>query len=216
MGKVYSRVRGGLRRTPATKHSAQLKGTEEAKTVRDQGRRDARHGRAVRRDEGDARRLLPRRGRLDRRGARSSPRRSRPRASAAPSRSGRSWRCSGAVHAAHLRRTRATWSALDRRRACATLMQGYGRLNGDLRAAGRLVRGDELQPVSTATSVRVRNGEHARHRRAVRRDEGSPRRLLPHRGRDARRGDRVGLANPRRAERHHRGAAGRRPLGDGE
>jgi hypothetical protein len=40
-----------------------------------------------------------------------------------------------------------------------TLMQGYGRLNDDLRAAGRLVRGDELQPVSTATSVRVRNDD---------------------------------------------------------
>ena len=39
------------------------------------------------------------------------------------------------------------------------LMQGYGRLSTDLRAAGKLIRGDELQPVSTATSVRVRNGE---------------------------------------------------------
>ena len=80
--------------------------TETAKTVRDQGRRDARHRRAVRRDEGEARRLLPRRGRLDRGGARSWRRRSRPRGSAARSRCARSWRCSDAVHAAHLQRGR--------------------------------------------------------------------------------------------------------------
>ena len=35
----------------------------------------------------------------------------------------------------------------------------YGKLNGELRAQGKLISGDELQPVSTATTVRVRKGE---------------------------------------------------------
>ena len=34
----------------------------------------------------------------------------------------------------------------------------YGKLSGDLRAQGKLVAGDELQPVATATTVQVRNG----------------------------------------------------------
>jgi hypothetical protein len=35
----------------------------------------------------------------------------------------------------------------------------YGKLNGELRAQGKLISGDELQPTSTATTVRVRKGE---------------------------------------------------------
>ena len=35
----------------------------------------------------------------------------------------------------------------------------YGKLNGELRAQGKLISGDELQPSSTATTVRVRKGE---------------------------------------------------------
>lgn len=35
----------------------------------------------------------------------------------------------------------------------------YGKLNGELRAQGKLISGDELQPISTATTVRVRKGE---------------------------------------------------------
>lgn len=35
----------------------------------------------------------------------------------------------------------------------------YGRLNGELRAQGKLVAGDELQPVATATTVQVRDGQ---------------------------------------------------------
>jgi hypothetical protein len=35
----------------------------------------------------------------------------------------------------------------------------YGRLNSDLRVQEKLVAGDELQPVATATSVQVRNGD---------------------------------------------------------
>ncbi len=35
----------------------------------------------------------------------------------------------------------------------------YGKLNGVLRRQGKLVAGDELQPVATATTVRVRKGE---------------------------------------------------------
>ena len=39
------------------------------------------------------------------------------------------------------------------------LMAGYGTLNGELRTQGRLVRGDELAPTTTATTVQVRKGE---------------------------------------------------------
>jgi hypothetical protein len=35
----------------------------------------------------------------------------------------------------------------------------YGTLVGDLTQRGKMVGGDELQPASTATTVRVRNGE---------------------------------------------------------
>jgi hypothetical protein len=35
----------------------------------------------------------------------------------------------------------------------------YGELAGALRAEGKLLRLDELQPVATATSVQVRNGD---------------------------------------------------------
>jgi hypothetical protein len=35
----------------------------------------------------------------------------------------------------------------------------YGRLDNDLRAQDRFIAGDELQPVATATSVQVRNGD---------------------------------------------------------
>ena len=38
------------------------------------------------------------------------------------------------------------------------LYREYGKLSEDLRAAGSFVDGSELQPVSTATTVRVRDG----------------------------------------------------------
>ena len=50
---------------------SELQGAESATTVRVAGRRDPDDGRAVRRDEGGARRLLPLRGRRPRRGARA-------------------------------------------------------------------------------------------------------------------------------------------------
>jgi hypothetical protein len=50
------------------------------------------------------------------------------------------------------------WESLseDERQA---IHREYGRLTGDLRAHGRLVGGDELRPVATATSVRVRDDD---------------------------------------------------------
>jgi hypothetical protein len=35
----------------------------------------------------------------------------------------------------------------------------YGKLTGDLRAQGKLLAGEELQPIATATTVQVRDGE---------------------------------------------------------
>ena len=39
------------------------------------------------------------------------------------------------------------------------IMEAYGSFTDELQASGKLVAGDALQPVSTATSVRVRDGE---------------------------------------------------------
>ncbi|HEY5058700.1 MAG TPA: YciI family protein [Gaiellaceae bacterium] len=50
------------------------------------------------------------------------------------------------------------WESIseDERRA---IYREYSQLNDDLRGRGKLVAGDELQPVATATSVRIRKGE---------------------------------------------------------
>jgi hypothetical protein len=40
-----------------------------------------------------------------------------------------------------------------------SLGEEYGKLGNELRAEGKLVRGEELQPTVTATSVRVRRGD---------------------------------------------------------
>ena len=55
-------------------------------------------------------------------------------------------------------------------------------------------------PTTTATTVRVRDGERAAHRRPVRGDARAARRLLPGRGRGPRRGDRAG---PRKIPERH-------------
>jgi hypothetical protein len=39
------------------------------------------------------------------------------------------------------------------------VMEAYGSFTEELQASGKLVAGDALQPISTATSVRVRDGE---------------------------------------------------------
>ena len=59
----------------------------------------------------------------------------------------------------------------------------------------------------TATTVRVRDGQTRHDRRAVRRDQGSARRLLPGRVPGPRRGDRAGREDPRRRARLDRGPA---------
>ncbi len=41
----------------------------------------------------------------------------------------------------------------------ADFMDQYRRFTGEIVGSGEFVAGDELQPTSTATSVRVRNGE---------------------------------------------------------
>jgi hypothetical protein len=39
------------------------------------------------------------------------------------------------------------------------IMQAYGAFTEELQASGKMVAGDALQPTSTATSIRVRDGE---------------------------------------------------------
>ena len=53
---------------------------------------------------------------------------------------------------------------------------------------GHFIAGDALQPTTTATTVRVRDGKTRYDRRPVRGDQGAARRLLPHRGEGPRRG----------------------------
>ena len=65
-----------------------------------------------------------------------------------------------------------------------------------LQDRGAYEAGEALQPTATATTVRVRDGQTIDHRRAVRRDEGGPRRLLPGRGGRPRRGDRLAARIP--------------------
>ncbi|MGZ4289129.1 MAG: YciI family protein [Gaiellaceae bacterium] len=39
------------------------------------------------------------------------------------------------------------------------IMEAYGSFTEELQSSGKLVAGDALQPISTATSIRVRDGE---------------------------------------------------------
>ena len=39
------------------------------------------------------------------------------------------------------------------------IMEAYGSFTEELQASGKMVAGDALQPISTATSIRVRDGE---------------------------------------------------------
>jgi Uncharacterized protein conserved in bacteria len=40
-----------------------------------------------------------------------------------------------------------------------SMVQDYAKLSGDLRREGKLLAGEELQPIGTATTVQVRNGD---------------------------------------------------------
>ena len=84
---------------------------------------------------------------------------------------------------------------------------------GEYMALARIrgcVGGAQLQPVATATTVRVQDGRDADDRRPVRGHQGGVRRLLRVRGRQPRRGARDGRADPGRALRRlGRGASGR-------
>ena len=88
------------------------------------------------------------------------------------------------------------------------MMDGYRKFGEEVHGNGAFVAGEALESISTATTVRVKDGERARHRRPVRGDEGAARRLLPARLQGPRRGDRVRGEDPGSAERMHRGAAG--------
>lgn len=50
------------------------------------------------------------------------------------------------------------WSAVPAEQRQA-IMEAYGSFTEELRSSGKLVAGDALQPASTATSIRVRDGE---------------------------------------------------------
>ena len=72
-------------------------------------------------------------------------------------------------------------------------MKAWDAYTVETKDAGAFLGGEGLQPTATATTVaRPPDGEPDRHRRAVRRDEGAARRLLPARVRGPRRGDRLG------------------------
>jgi len=148
---------GAVGQNPATVDSAQLKPVETAKTVRIKGGETLVTDGRVRRDEGAARRLLRRRDRLDRRGG--EDRRADP--FGPHGRLGRGARARGDVAMQYmflLYSEEGAWESRseDERR---TLYAEYAQLNGDLHTQGKLISGDELQPVATATTVQVRKGE---------------------------------------------------------
>ena len=93
----------------------------------------------------------------------------------------------------------------------AAQMAAYMAFGEQMGGRGVLQGGERLQPVTTATTVRVRDDEVRHVRRSVRRDEGAARGLLPGRVQGPRRGHRGGGQDPRRPPRIHRGPA---DLGD--
>ena len=178
-------------------------------------RRDAHDGRPVRRDEGVPRRLLPRRRRHARRSARvgrEDPRRDVRHDRGAPDRH----RLRNDVGVA----TCGTSFSSTTTTPCGTRCPEEERdaigaefvaFNDELRAAGALVVGNELQPgVDRERRLRPRRRDDG-HRRAVRRDERGARRLLPRRRRHGRGGARVGRESAVGAVRICRGAPGRPP-----
>ena len=83
------------------------------------------------------------------------------------------------------------------------------------RKSGLLVAAEALEPIETATTVRVRNGKMSITDGPVRRNQGAARRLLPDRGARPERRDPGGLEDSAGARGQHRGAAGP-PAGPGE
>ena len=86
------------------------------------------------------------------------------------------------------------------------MLAAYGAFGEE--AGDAILGGEGLQPTSTATTVRVRDGERMLTDGPVRRDEGAARRLLPARVQQPRRGDRLGGQDPGSPVRLGRGAAG--------
>ena len=76
------------------------------------------------------------------------------------------------------------------------------------RKSGLLVAAEALQPIETATTVRVRNGKVVDHRRPVRRNQGAARRLLSDRSARPERRDSGRREDPAGARGQHRSAAG--------
>ncbi len=99
------------------------------------------------------------------------------------------------------------WGTMTPERAAVGPWPSTAPYTEELQNTGKLVAGDALQPITDRDVGPRPRRRDADDRRAVRRDEGSARRLLPDRRRDARRGARVGRQDPRRTVRHDRGAS---------
>ena len=85
------------------------------------------------------------------------------------------------------------------------MMGEYFAFTEDIKKNGHYHAGEALQPVGTATTVRVRNGKTVDHRRSLCRDQGAAGRLLPHRRPGPERGHPDRVARPVRTDREHRG-----------
>ena len=88
-------------------------------------------------------------------------------------------------------------------------MGEYFAFTDGIKKSGHYVGGEALQPVHTATTVRVRNGKIVHDRRPVCRDEGAAGRLLPHQGAGSERRHPGGGEDSVGAARQRRGAADR-------
>ena len=196
---------------PATVSSAQLAPVDRAKTIRVRERRDADDGRPVRGDEGAPRRLLPRRGRLDRR-------RGRDRGAHPVGPHGRLGRGAPADRDVAMQYLLLIYS--DEADLGVPLRARRGRRSTASTAASTATCVHRRSSSPATSSSRLRQPRacrcerrHDRQRRPVRRDEGGARWLLPDRGGQPRRGDRVGGADPLRPPGNDRDPADRRSLG---
>ena len=88
-------------------------------------------------------------------------------------------------------------------------MGEYFAFTEDIRKSGHYVAGEALHPVNTATTIRAAKREAFDHRRALRRDQGTARRLLPDRSARPERRPPGGGEDPLREDGHGRSAAGR-------
>ena len=162
--------------------------------------------RAVRRDHGTARRLLPDRG--------QGPERRDPGRGEDPVLADRQHR-GPADHGVRAEAMKYLCLIYNREQNLAgyskeqweSLKDEYGAFTESIKTSGHHLGGEGLEPTATARTVRVRERQDLDHRRAVRGDQGAARRVLPDRGAGPERRHPGRGEDSLGADGQHRGAA---------